>query len=46
MHIKADCTDAELDDLLAFAHGHSPVCHSICRPVPVSLERVKDQGAD
>jgi uncharacterized OsmC-like protein len=46
MHIKADCTDEALDDLLAFAHGHSPVCNSICRPVPVSLERVKDQGAD
>jgi uncharacterized OsmC-like protein len=46
MHIKAACTDEELDDLLAFAHGHSPVCTTVCRPVPVILERVKDQGTD
>lgn len=46
MHIKADCTDEELADLLAFAQGHSPVCNTICRPVPVKLERVKDQGTD
>jgi uncharacterized OsmC-like protein len=46
MHIKADCTDEELDDLLAFAQGHSPVCNTVCRPVPVILERVKDQGTD
>jgi uncharacterized OsmC-like protein len=46
MRIKADCTDEELDDLLAFAQGHSPVCNTVCRPVPVTLERVKDQGAD
>jgi hypothetical protein len=42
MHIKADCTDEELDDLLAFTQGHSPVCSTVCRPVPVKLERVKD----
>jgi uncharacterized OsmC-like protein len=41
LDIKADCSDAELDDLLKFAHGHSPVCQSVCRPVPVKLERVK-----
>jgi uncharacterized OsmC-like protein len=46
MHIKADCTDEELDDLLAFAQGHSPVCNTICRPVPVRLERIKDRGTD
>lgn len=39
MHIVADCSDAELDDLLAFAREHSPVCNTICRPVPVRLER-------
>lgn len=39
MHIDADCTDAELDDLLAFAERHSPVCNTVCRPVPVRLER-------
>jgi uncharacterized OsmC-like protein len=40
MRIDADCTDAELDDLLGFAERHSPVCNTVCRPVPVRLERV------
>jgi uncharacterized OsmC-like protein len=39
MQIDADCSDAELDDLLAFAQRHSPVCNTVCRPVPVRLER-------
>jgi len=39
MDIEADCSDEELDDLLAFARGHSPVCNTVCRPVPVTLER-------
>jgi len=41
MDIKADCDDAELDDLLKFAHAHSPVCDTVCRPVPVVIERVR-----
>ena len=41
MDIKADCSDEELDDLLAFAKNHSPVCNTICRPVPVTVERVQ-----
>jgi uncharacterized OsmC-like protein len=40
MDIKADCSDAELDELLAFAKDHSPVCNTVCRPVPVRVERV------
>lgn len=40
MHVEADCSDEELDDLLRFAQGHSPVCNTVCRPVPVSIERV------
>lgn len=40
MDIEADCSDAELDDLLAFVHEHSPVCQTIAQPVPVVLERV------
>lgn len=40
MHIEADCSDAELDDLLAFTQAHSPVCNTVCRPVPVVIERV------
>ena len=45
MHIEADCSDAELDDLLSFARDHSPVCNTVCRPVPVILERVKEKKA-
>jgi len=45
MHIEADCSDEELDDLLAFARNHSPVCNTVCRPVPVVLERVGAQSA-
>jgi uncharacterized OsmC-like protein len=41
MDIKAkNATDAELDDLIGFAQGHSPVCNTVCRPVPVIVERV------
>jgi uncharacterized OsmC-like protein len=39
MHIAADCSDEELDDLLGFAQAHSPVCTTICRPVAVMIER-------
>jgi uncharacterized OsmC-like protein len=46
MHIDADCSEDELNDLLAFAQQHSPVCNTICHPVPVRLERVmKEQSA-
>ncbi|MGE0766623.1 MAG: OsmC family protein [Hyphomicrobiaceae bacterium] len=41
MHVQADCSDAELEDLLAYAQRHSPVCNTVCRPVPVVIERVK-----
>jgi uncharacterized OsmC-like protein len=41
MDIEADCSDEELDDLLSFAKDHSPVCNTVCRPVPVTVERVK-----
>ena len=41
MDIKADCSDEELDDLLAFAKDHSPVCNTVCRPVPVAVKRVQ-----
>lgn len=39
LDVEADCTDAELDDLLAFTQAHSPVCNTVCRPVPVVIER-------
>ncbi len=40
MRVKADCTDQELEDLLAYAQQRSPVCNTICRPVPVTVTRV------
>jgi uncharacterized OsmC-like protein len=39
MHVKADCSDEQLDDLLAYTQQHSPVCNTVCRPVPVKIER-------
>jgi len=39
MDIKADCSDEELDALLAYTKDHSPVCNTVCRPVPVTVER-------
>ena len=41
MDIEADCSDEELDALLDFARAHSPVCTTVCRPVPVTVERVR-----
>ena len=41
MHIEADCSDNEVEELLACAKAHSPVCNTVCRPVPVVLERVR-----
>jgi uncharacterized OsmC-like protein len=40
MAVQADCPDEELDELLGFARAHSPVCQSVCRPVPIVVERV------
>lgn len=41
MHVTADCSEQELDDLLAYAKQHSPTCNTVCRPVPVLIERAK-----
>ena len=40
LDIEADCSDEEIDELLSFAKDHSPVCNTVCKPVPVTLERV------
>ncbi len=40
MHVRADCPDEQLEDLLQYAQAHSPVCNTVCRPVPVKVERV------
>lgn len=44
MNVTAACSDKELDDLLAYTQQHSPVCNTVCRPVPVKIERVGSNG--
>jgi uncharacterized OsmC-like protein len=44
VRVKADCSDQELDDLIAYAQAHSPVCNTVCRPVPVRVERVRESA--
>lgn len=39
MDIEADCSDEDLAALIDFAQQHSPVCNTVCRPVPVTIER-------
>lgn len=39
MHVDAECSDEALADLMAYAQAHSPVCNTVCRPVPVKIER-------
>ena len=39
MHVEADASDEEIEELIAFTKAHSPVCNTVCRPVPVKLER-------
>lgn len=46
MDIEADCSDEELEELIAFAQRHSPVCNTVCRPVPVTVERVAVRRAE
>ncbi len=41
MNVQADCSDEEVDDLMAFTQAHSPVCNTVCTPVPVTVERAK-----
>jgi len=45
MDIEADASDEEIEDLISFAKDHSPVCNTVCRPVPVTVERVKHMKA-
>jgi uncharacterized OsmC-like protein len=40
MAIKADCSDAQLDELVQVVRGHSPIYDTVSRPVPVVIERV------
>lgn len=45
MDIEADCSDEQLAELIEFAQKHSPVCNTVCRPVPVTIERVNAMRA-
>jgi len=45
MYIEADASDEEIEELISFAKDHSPVCNTVCRPVPVTVERVKHMKA-
>ena len=45
MDIKADCSDEELENLLKYTQEHSPVCNTVCRPVPVIVERAAAAAA-
>jgi len=40
MSVDADCSEEELADLFEFVKDHSPVCSTICKPVPVEIEHV------
>ncbi len=40
LKVTADCSEEELDELLAYTHEHSPVCSTVCRPVPIVIDRV------
>ena len=40
MGVEADCEPERLDELIAFTQRHSPVCNTVCRLVPVVIERV------
>lgn len=40
LRVDADASDAEIENLIAFTKAHSPVCNTVCQPVPVELELV------
>ncbi|MEQ8601809.1 MAG: OsmC family protein [Marivibrio sp.] len=39
LSVEADCSDEELEALIAEAQRRSPVCNTICRPTPVTITR-------
>lgn len=41
MDVDADCSEQELESLMSFAQAHSPVCNTVCRPVPVEVVRAR-----
>jgi uncharacterized OsmC-like protein len=45
MAVEADCSNEEIDELIAYSRDHSPVCNTVCRPVPVVVERAARAAA-
>jgi uncharacterized OsmC-like protein len=41
MTIAADCSAEELDELMEFAKGHSPIFNTVTRPVQVDVNWIK-----
>lgn len=41
LHVTADCSEQQLNELILMAQRHSPVCNTVCRPVPVLVEHVR-----
>jgi uncharacterized OsmC-like protein len=41
LRVEADAPDSQIDELIEFTQAHSPVCRTVCRPVPVKLERAR-----
>lgn len=44
LDVKADCPEDQLADLIEYTQKHSPVCNTVCHPVPVRIERVEARG--
>lgn len=40
MEIDADASDEALEELVEYTKAHSPVCNTVCKPVPVEISRV------
>ena len=38
-HSRARTSEEELEDLIRTAEAHSPVCNTVCKPVPVKITR-------
>ena len=37
--VQADCSDEELEEMLAYTRAHSTITQTISRPIPVTLDR-------
>jgi uncharacterized OsmC-like protein len=44
LDVRADCSEKEIEELVALAQKHSPVFNTISRPVPVIVERTRSRS--